>query len=120
MWKIRFSQEFGEWYQALEKEIQIELIAKLDVLKNFGPGLGRPLVDTIKGSKISNLKELRLNFKRRPIRIFFLFDPARRIFIMVGGFKDGSREKKFYSTMISQCEVIYARYQKERQENEDF
>ena len=31
----------------------------IDLLAETGPGLGRPLVDTLQGSSISNLKELR-------------------------------------------------------------
>jgi hypothetical protein len=34
--------------------------AAVDVLSEFGPTLGRPLVDTLTGSKIANLKELHL------------------------------------------------------------
>jgi Phage derived protein Gp49-like (DUF891) len=33
--------------------------AAVDVLSEYGPTLGRPLVDTLTGSKIANLKELR-------------------------------------------------------------
>ncbi|WUF97860.1 type II toxin-antitoxin system RelE/ParE family toxin [Micromonospora aurantiaca] len=31
----------------------------IDLLAEHGPGLGRPLVDTIHGSSMANLKELR-------------------------------------------------------------
>ena len=35
------------------------MVQAIDALAEGGPGFGRPLVDTITGSKIQNLKELR-------------------------------------------------------------
>jgi hypothetical protein len=47
-------------------------------LSRSGPGLGRPLVDTITNSNIANLKELRPGSRgRSEIRILFVFDPWR-------------------------------------------
>jgi hypothetical protein len=34
-------------------------VQAIDTLADVGPGLGRPLVDTIHGSSIANRKELR-------------------------------------------------------------
>ena len=46
-------------------------------LSRSGPVLGRPLVDTITGSKIKNLKELRPGSSgTSEIRILFVFDPG--------------------------------------------
>ena len=47
----------------------------VDVLAEYGPTLDRPLADTLTGSKIANLKELRL--RRTMIRVLFVFDPWR-------------------------------------------
>jgi hypothetical protein len=44
-------------------------------LSRSGPALGRPLVDTVTGSKIKNLKELRPSSGTCEIRILFVFDP---------------------------------------------
>ena len=49
--------------------------AAVDVLSEHGPTLGRPLVDTLTGSKIANLKELRP--RQTMIRLLFVFDPWR-------------------------------------------
>jgi hypothetical protein len=43
----------------------------IDLLAELGPGLGRPLVDTIKGSSIMNLKVLRVG----RARVLFVFVP---------------------------------------------
>jgi hypothetical protein len=47
------------------------------VLELNGPGEGRPLVDTITASRISNMKELRPpSAGRSEIRILLVFDPC--------------------------------------------
>ena len=39
--------------------VQDELLAMLTPLRQYGPTLGRPEVDTLKDSKYANMKELR-------------------------------------------------------------
>jgi hypothetical protein len=53
----------------------------LCILEKYGPSLGRPYVDTLKGSKISNLKELRTRSKNGVFRILFVLDPERDIIL---------------------------------------
>jgi len=56
-----------------------------------GPALGRPLDDTIKGSALPNLKELRsASTGASEVRLLFVFDPQRQAVILVGGDKAGN------------------------------
>ena len=95
----------------VNKEIPKLFVAKeaifknLTILQSLGPSLGRPQVDTIKGSKIKNLKELRIQNKNRVFRIFFAFDPERNIILLIGGDKKG--DNRFYETMLRKCERLY-------------
>ena len=73
----------------------------------MGPNLGRPYVDTIKGSKINNLKELRINSGGHIFRIFFVFDEKRDALLLIAGDKRG--EKRFYKRIIPLAEKIYCR-----------
>ena len=61
--------------------------AAVDVLAEYGPTLGRPLVDTLTGSKLANLKELRP--RQTNIRMLFVFDPWRSAILLVAGDKSG-------------------------------
>jgi hypothetical protein len=74
-----------------------------------GPGLGRPLVDTIAGSSIANLKELRTG----TIRVLFAFDPWRSSILLVAGDKAG-RWNAWYRTAIPLAEERYTAYLKDR------
>lgn len=48
-WTINFHPKFEPEFNDLDLEVQDELYANLILLENFGPQLGRPNVDTLKG-----------------------------------------------------------------------
>ncbi len=67
------------WLDALDAQSVAHIFAALELLEREGPTLGRPLVDTIKGSAFGNMKELRpASPGSSEIRILFAFDPGRR------------------------------------------
>ena len=74
MWKVNQTEEFEKWYLTQDEDTRTHILRDLKILSEIGPSLGRPKVDTLKNTKIPNLKELRVQSKRRPFRIFFLFD----------------------------------------------
>jgi hypothetical protein len=55
-WQVHLHDEFE--LEELPEEIQDELLARLKVLSEFGPQLGRPNVDTLNGSSFPNMKGL--------------------------------------------------------------
>lgn len=56
-WKIIFQDDFDLEFDELNEIVQNECLAHLKVLEKFRPELGRPHVDTLKGSKHFNMKE---------------------------------------------------------------
>jgi hypothetical protein len=61
-WEIYQTDEVAAWMRDLRRsDLQAaeKVEAAVDVLAEYGPTLGRPLVDTLVGSKLANLKELR-------------------------------------------------------------
>ena len=69
MWKAIETEEFSSWFDSLDDDAKEDIVVKIEVLKTLGPMLGRPLVDSLKGSRHSNLKELRVVSNGRPFRI---------------------------------------------------
>ena len=79
----------------------------LDMLAEIGPGLGRPLVGTLRGSNIANLKELRPRSGRAvAIRILFVFDPLSQAVLLVAGNKAGNWSE-WYRATIPVAELAY-------------
>ena len=90
------------------------VVQAIDLLATAGPGLGRPLVDSIRGSSVANLKELRPG----SIRILFAFDPWRCTILLVAGDKAGQWKAR-YKTAIPLAEQRYEVYLKERADEGD-
>jgi hypothetical protein len=57
-WSVVFCDEFDAEFEAMAESLQDELLAHALLLREFGPNLGRPTVDTLKGSKFPNMKDL--------------------------------------------------------------
>ena len=58
-WQVIHCDEFAAEFMEFPEGLQDELLAHQAMLAELGPGLGRPTVDTLKGCKLPNLKELR-------------------------------------------------------------
>lgn len=99
-WTVVFHDDFDEEFKAFEQEFQDELLAHARLIEAYGPKLGRPAVDTLKGSKHANMKELRFNWQREVWRVAFAFDPKRAAILLVAGNKRGADEKRFYKQLI--------------------
>jgi hypothetical protein len=98
-WEIIRDDDFAAWFDSeLSEPVQDAIAAALSVLADRGPMLGRPLVDTIKGAPLPNLKELRVQHGGEPWRVMFAFDPTRRAVLLVGGNKGG--DARWYVTNI--------------------
>lgn len=115
-YSVIYLDEFAAWLRSQDEDLQDLAVAQLELLKEFGPLLGRPYVDTLKGSEIANLKELRFAYQRAPIRILFAFDPKQQAVIILGGNK--ATDKRWYETNIPIAEKLYKAHL-ERQKKED-
>ncbi|WP_449061380.1 type II toxin-antitoxin system RelE/ParE family toxin [Planomonospora algeriensis] len=113
-WDIYVVNEVREWIEQLDDATHARVVQAIDALAEGGPGLGRPLVDTITGSSIQNLKELRPG----TVRILFAFDPWRSSILLVAGDKAG-RWKSWYEEAIPLAEHRYEVYLKQRAQQED-
>lgn len=100
-WTILFHDAFDAEFSALAEDLQDELLAHARLLGEFGPNLGRPTVDGLKGSKHANMKELRFGWEGGVWRIAFAFDPKRQAILLVGGDKGGADQKRFYKRLIA-------------------
>jgi hypothetical protein len=112
-WAIYVVDEVREWIDGLDDAARDRVAQAIDMLAEAGPGLGRPLVDTIRGSSIANLKELRPG----SVRILFAFDPWRSTILLVAGDKAG-KWNAWYETAIPLAEHRYKIYLSERADEE--
>lgn len=88
-----------------------DLTATIEMLERFGPRLARPHTDSVKGSRHSNMKELRTQSGGKPLRTLYAFDPRRCAILLIGGEKTG--DDRFYEKMIPLADRLYDEYLKE-------
>jgi hypothetical protein len=113
-WDVEYTDEFDHWWRGLSEVEQADLSASVELLELHGPQLGRPHVDTIKGSRHPNMKELRTQSSGKPLRTFFAFDPRRTAILLIGGDKTG--DKRFYDRMVPIADGLYDDYLEEIKE----
>jgi hypothetical protein len=99
-WAVAFADDFLEEVAGHPKEVQDKIAALALVLEQFGPQLGRPRVDTLKGSRHANMKELRFEVDAGVWRVAFAFDPERKAILLAAGNKQGVSEARFYRELI--------------------
>lgn len=103
-WTVEFFTDFEPEFDVLPLSVQDELLAQASVIQHFGPAAARPRVDTLKGSRHANMKELRFDADGGVWRVAFAFDPRRRAVLLVAGDKSGRSEKRFYTGLIAKAD----------------
>lgn len=109
-WTVLFHWEFVAEFKALSDNVKLALGGHIEALREYGPTYGattRRHVGTLTSLSYSNLKELRFNCEG-VWRFVFAFDPQRSAILLVGGDKEGEKEKLFYERLIGVAERRYA------------
>lgn len=106
-WNVEGTDQFKEWFFSLTDAEDKAVSEAINALSIQGPALGRPFVDTISGSTIGNLKELRP--KRNDLRILFVFDPRRTAILLLGGSKTNDWQQ-WYIRNLPEAERLYDAY----------
>ena len=104
-WNVEYTNEFGDWWEALSEAQQEDISAVAQLLVEKGPQLPFPYSSGIEGSKHNHMRELRVQSGGNPIRIFYAFDPRRTAILLIGGDKTGN--DRFYSEMIPVADRLY-------------
>ena len=103
-WVVEIGDAFEQEFDGLHEEVRTEILALSRLLQQFGPQLGRPRVDTLNGSRHSNMKELRFSAADGEWRVALAFDTKRKAILLVAGDKSGGSGKRFYRELIRKAD----------------
>lgn len=109
-WRVEFAEEFEPEFQSFHRDVQTAIMRTLPALEQHGPELGRPHVDTLKGSRHPNMKELRFRAPSGQWRLAFAFDPARQAILLVAGNKSGLSPQRFYRSLVRTADARFTRH----------
>lgn len=104
-WAVEYTNEFGAWWDTLTEAQQESVVAHVGMLERRGPSLPFPYSSGIEGSRHAHMRELRVQSRGRPLRVFYAFDPRRMAILLIGGDKTGDRQ--FYRRMIPLADALY-------------
>jgi hypothetical protein len=110
-YEVNYTDEFGRWWEELTVEQREHIAARVELLEQHGPTLGRPLVDRIKRSAFHHMKELRCS-SDGALRVLFAFDPRQQAILLLGGDKSGDWNN-WYDWAIPKADELYAEYLRE-------
>ena len=91
---VLFDDAFAVEFRELDLVVRKAILKGVGALRIEGHRLGRPWVDTLKGSRHANMKELSVTADRREWRVAFAFDPARHAILLAGVAKGGKNEAR--------------------------
>ena len=112
-WKICFGTEFEQEFPELPDTVQNKISEGIRKLETDGPNLGRPDVDSLRGSNHNNkMKEMRFDADDRVWRVFFAFDPERKGIILLAANKAGVAKRRFYGKRIQEADKRFDRHLK--------
>ena len=111
-WVVSFQPDFAPEIHRFSAAVRREIYSLVGLLRKLGPQLGRPRVDTLKGSKHANMKELRFSADGGAWRVAFAFDAKRRAILLVGGDKSGVSKDRFYRNLIKVADRRFEQHQR--------
>ncbi|MGD9021762.1 MAG: type II toxin-antitoxin system RelE/ParE family toxin [Lysobacterales bacterium] len=104
--EVEYTDEFGDWWEhELDEAVQDEVLAVVGLLEIEGPHLGFPYSSGIRTSKFSHMRELRIQYKGEPYRIFYAFNPLRHAILLFGGNKGGN--DRYYDRYVPMADALY-------------
>ncbi len=103
-WTVEFHPAFEREFDDYPEAVQDVMLARAGLLEINGPQLGRPYADTLKGSRHTNMKELRFEAADGVWRVAFAFDPERKAILLAAGDKTGGSEARFYRRLIAKAD----------------
>jgi hypothetical protein len=103
--EVEYTDEFGGWWDGLSEREQDSVTRSVQLLEAAGPHLPFPHSSSVRGSRYSHMRELRVQHDGRPYRVLYAFDPRRTAILLIGGDKTG--DGRWYQRFIPVAEALY-------------
>ncbi len=104
-WEVEITEEFGGWWDCLSAEEQGDVNTSVMLLEARGPSLPFPHSSKVLSSRHSGMRELRIQHRGRPYRVFYAFDPRRCAILLIGGDKTGN--DRWYEQFVPVADRLY-------------
>lgn len=106
-WQVELTEQAADFLRKLDEEDRVRVLGHIELLREGGPSLGRPLVDVVVTSRHRNMKELRISSGQKKFRVLFAFDGRRHAILLVGGDKIAYGPDEFYEDMVPLADQLF-------------
>jgi hypothetical protein len=93
------------WWDALSDGLRDAVDRAVRLVIARGPQLRYPHSSAITTSRHGHLRELRVQYRGRPVRILYAFDPRRVAILLTGGDKTG--DDRWYEIAVPIADALY-------------
>jgi hypothetical protein len=107
-YEVEYTDEFRRWWAVLSATEQDVVIAAVGLLERLGPQLRYPHSSSVRTSRYRHMRELRMQFRGRPYRVLYAFDPRRVALLLIGGDKTG--DDRWYHRFVPLADRLYAEH----------
>ena|SRR5579859_4597436 len=104
-WEIEYTDQFEEWWDSLSAGEQVDILASVRLVEEYGPALGYPYSSGVRRSRHPHMRELRVQHAGRPYRVLYAFDPRRMAILLIGGNKTGN--DRWYVEYVPIADRLY-------------
>ncbi len=104
-WDVEYTDEFGNWWAALDDGERSSVSAYVGLLEERGPQLDYPYCSKILQSRHDHMRELRVQHKGHPYRVLYAFDPRRSAILLLGADKTGN--DRWYDETVPIADRLY-------------
>ena len=115
-WAVEFTDEFAAWWATIDGDAQDAVHAAVDALADKGTALRYPRSSDVRSSRHGAMRELRVQSRGRPLRVFYAFGPRRIAILLTGGDKTG--DDLFYVRMVRIADRLFDDYLGELRDEE--
>ena len=109
--EVEFTDEFEAWWDSLEADEQATIMEVIGLLRRDGVTLRFPYTSAVHGSRHSHMRELRVQHRGDPYRVFYAFNPLRDAILLIGGNKGA--DNRFYRRMVPLADSLYDEHLRE-------
>ena len=107
-WEVEVTDEFKAWWNGLTEAERVSVERAVLLLEERGPSLQFPYSSGVSGSRHSAMRELRVQYRGRPYRVLYIFDPYRVALLLLGGDKTG--DDRWYEKNVPLADQLYENY----------
>ena len=115
-WTVEVTEEFERWWDQLTEDERISIDGMIRVLEAQGPLLGHPYAFAVAGSRVAQLRQLRVPHDDQLICVLYVPDQPSAAVILLNGSTAGTEDEVCPPDEVETATAIYTKYLAGRQD----